>query len=57
MCPEVDPGFFTWLFFWGLEKLGLGQIDALVLVGDGACRVLVTDFIFNKFRFVTLVSQ
>lgn len=26
-------------------------------LGDGACRVLVTDFIFNKSRFVTLVSQ
>lgn len=46
-----------WLFFWGLKKLGSGQAEALVLVGDGACRVLVTDFIFNKSRFVTLVSQ
>lgn len=55
--PEVDPRFFTWLFFWGLKKLGSGQAEALVLVGDGACRVLVTDFIFNKSRFVTLVSQ
>lgn len=46
--PEVDPRFFMWLFFWGLKKLGSGQAEALVLVGDGACRVLVTDFIFNN---------
>lgn len=45
--PEVDPRFFMWLFFWGLKKLGSGQAEALVLVGDGACRVLVTDFIFT----------
>lgn len=43
--------------FWELEELGSGQAEALVLAGDGACRVLVTDFIFNKSRFVTLVSQ
>lgn len=56
-APEVDPGFFTWLSFLGLKELGSGQAEALVLVGDGACRVLVTDFIFDKSRFVTLVSQ
>lgn len=55
--PEVDLSFSTCLSFWGLEELGSGQAEALVLAGDGACKVLVTDFIFNKSRFVTLVSQ
>lgn len=55
--PEIDSRFFTWVSFLGLEELGSGQAEVLVLAGDGACRVLVTDFIFNKSRFVTLVSQ
>lgn len=54
---EVDSGFVTWLSFLGLEELVSGQAEALVLVGDRAYRILVTDFIFNESRFVTLVSQ
>lgn len=41
----------------GAGGTGSGQTEVLVLAQDGAYRVIVTDFIFNKPRFVTLVSQ
>lgn len=55
--PAIDSRFFTWMSLLGLEELGSEQAEVLVLAGDGARRVLVTDFIFNKPRFVTLIYQ
>lgn len=54
--PEVDFSFLQ-LSFLGLEQLVSKQAKTLVLVGDRAYRVLVTEFIFNECGFVTLVSQ
>lgn len=53
--PEVGLGFLQ-LSFLGLEQLVTRKAETLVLVGDRACS-LVTEFIFNEFGFVTLVSQ
>lgn len=50
--PKVDPRFYTWLSFEGLEGLGSERAEVSVLPGDVACRVLVTDFIFNKPSFL-----
>lgn len=54
--PEVDFSLLQ-LSFLGLEQLVSNQAETLVLVGNRAYRVLVTEFIFNECGFVTLVSQ
>lgn len=54
--PEVDFSLLQ-LSFLGLEQLVSNQAETLVLVGNRAYRVLVTEFIFNECGFVTLVPQ
>lgn len=51
--PEVDFSFLQ-LSFLGLEQLVSNQAETLVLVGDRAYRVLVTEFIFILLYFIVV---